>query len=139
MCHDLKAYLAEVAARLENFPAGVVICWADDTQLGDVNFEHWATCTTPTRKRPGWVIGVSKALRRAPRYVLRWLVLHEALHIKLPACAATGVCHHYYFRQAERAHGDFLRANHWLDVHVNAATKAASVKSKACTSAGAAR
>ena len=128
--HDLKAYLGEVAARLENFPDNVVICWADSVDLGNARFEGFATVTTPTRKRPVWVIGVSKALRRAPRYVLRWLVLHEALHVKLPACAATSVCHHYYFRQAERAHPDFLRANQWLEAHVSAATNSGRTSSK---------
>ena len=116
--HDLNAYLAEVAARLERFPANVVIGWADEHVLGDANYAHWATCFSPTRKNPVWYIGVSKALRRAPRYVLRWLVLHECLHVRLPACALSGVAHHYYFRQAERSHPDFLRANAWLSKHL---------------------
>ena len=127
--HDLKAYLGEVAARLENFPENVLILWADD--LGDANYSHWATCFTPTRKFPIWTICISNALRRAPKFVVKWLILHECGHVKLPACANSGVAHHYYFRQFERAHPDFLRANQWLDAHVNADTKASSVKSKA--------
>jgi|ERR1039457_3435166 predicted metal-dependent hydrolase len=116
MRHDLNQYLDEVAGRLERFPKGVVICWADDTQLGDANFEHWATCASPTRKRPVYVIAISRALLRAPKYVLRWLVLHECGHVRLPAWQkGGGGCHHYYFRQFERAHPDYIRANKWLE------------------------
>jgi predicted metal-dependent hydrolase len=115
--HDLDSYLQEVAARLERFPINVVICWIDPDQTGDANFEDWATCCAPTRACPLWVIGVSKRLCRAPKFVLRWLVLHECLHVRLPG-TLTGVSHHYYFRQAERAHPDYLRACTWFAKHL---------------------
>ena len=115
----LQRLLASVAARLERFPLNVQVCWAPAAALGDAQYEHWASCSMPTRKRPVWVIAFSDALRTAPLFVLDWLMLHECLHVRLPACTSGGGggCHHYYFRQAERSHPAFLQATAWLDAH----------------------
>lgn len=57
-------------------------------------------------------IGISDELKRAPRYVLRYLVIHELLHFALPA---RGRCwHHRAFRVAERLAPKYSQACSWL-------------------------
>ena len=132
MNHDLDKYLCEVASRLERFPAGVQIGWVDPSQLtgpDGASFAYWAVCAYPTARCPIYTIGVNTELRRAPRYVLRWLILHECLHVVIGP--RKGLFHHRAFRQAERAHPDYACANQWLDAHASAATKTGRAKSKA--------
>ena len=66
-------------------------------------------------------IGVSSRYRRAPRYVLQYLIFHEALHAKLPPrkyVASSAVrLHHYAFRVAERLIPNYARAVAWLERH----------------------
>ena len=119
-------YLAEVAQRLERFPEGVQICWVEPAQLAaqipGSRFNFWAVCVCPKPASPFYMLGISTELRCAPAYVLRWLILHECLHVVIKPYV--GRCHPYHFRQAERSHPDYERANLWLDAHVNTVTKA---------------
>lgn len=111
MAHDLARYLADVAARLERFPKDVSISWASPGQLKDYfGCECWAGCHVKAR-----CIVISDDVKRAPRYVVRHLVLHEALHMVVPS---RGACEHpRAFRIAEQASPDHLRAWAWLDAH----------------------
>ena len=113
-----------MAQRLERFPAGVRICWTTPEQLTaqikGARDAFWAMCMRPTKTCPSFVLGISTELLRAPAYVLRWLILHECLHAVIKPYR--GRCHPYHFRQAERSHPDYERANVWLDAHVNTVT-----------------
>ena len=141
MRHDLQRYLVEVASRLERFPAGVRICWVEPAQLAaqipGVAFYFWAMCVRPKPLSPFYVLGISTELLRAPAYVLRWLILHECLHVVIKPYV--GRWHPYHFRQAERSHPDYERANLWLDAHVNTVTKTGRASRRARTSGSAAR
>ncbi len=110
--HNLQQYLSEVSSRLERFPARrVTIGWVAPEAIAGVRYGSWAMLAWPTKKHE-YVIGISTALRRAPKYVLRAIVLHECLHVVLPPRGK--LQHHYALRQAERANADFIRSENWL-------------------------
>ena len=139
MRHNLRKYLGEVSRRLERFPKGVRICWATQRELAGhfpgARFGFWAVCHRPTKLCPFYVIGVARELQRAPAYVLRVLILHEALHAVITP--HVGAWHPYAFRQAERSHPDSLRAQAWLASHVSTVTNTGRASKMARTSGSA--
>ena len=112
MTHDLNAYLLELR-RLEHFRHECLIGWMAPEVLAEgERYACWAECAPPTRSCPAHAIGISTMLRRAPRYVIRYLVLHEVLHIVLPPRGAR--FHHRAFRVAEQSSDLYLPATRWL-------------------------
>ena len=110
---DLDSLLLEVLKRFKGLPV-VRVDWVDLDEVDPLLFaeeQDWACCF---KTHDGaYCIGVHPRLRRAPLYVLRFLLFHEVLHVALPG---HGKCvHHKAFRVAERLWPDYERANRWLD------------------------
>jgi hypothetical protein len=60
-------------------------------------------------------IAVDPELQCAPNYVVRYLVAHEVLHVRLPPHGRSH--HHRAFRVADRLLPYSVRANTWLRAH----------------------
>jgi hypothetical protein len=111
MAVDLQQVLQRVRARFE-IQLDVHISWATEQQLrAATGFVSWAACDCPTSNCPGRTIVISTHAKRAPGYVLDYLVTHEYLHFLIPS---KHHIHTRHFRIAEQAHGDYVRANRWL-------------------------
>lgn len=112
---DLPSVLLSVLQHFEHLPP-IDIDWVDLDEVSGRDWTEggcWGCCIWRGGRR---YIGVSPELRRAPLYVVRYLVFHEVLHVALPP---KGRCvHHRAFRVAERLWPDFVRANDWLDARV---------------------
>ena len=117
----LRSLLTEWKTKLE-IKHTVMICWADSSAFKSLyGFEAWAGVE---RVEPGvYVIGVDKEIQHAPTYVASLLVLHELMHIKLPARggvwghANKAKWHHRAFRVAEMMHPSYTEGNVWLWRH----------------------
>lgn len=108
----LHGLLAELQVRFECLPE-VSIDWISEDQLTDYfGCAVCAACYIPTR-----TVVVSDEYQRAPLYVLRYLVLHEALHL-LHKPVGTNM-HPRAFRVAEQASSDYVKALRWLHRHSN--------------------
>ncbi len=112
--HDLDAILADVSRHFDRLPP-VHVAWVEP---GKARPEYWCAADDwgcHVRENGAHFIGLAPELKRAPRYVVRYMLAHELLHIALPP---RGRCaHHRAFRIAERLWPDFERANAWLDSH----------------------
>lgn len=111
--HDLDAILLEVLGHFASMPHRIRVDWVDLDAVDPIDFDEvsdWA-CVTNSTLEP--CIGLHPSLRSAPRYVVRFLIFHEVLHLAIPPHA--GVAHHVAFRVAERLWPDYHRANAWLD------------------------
>jgi predicted metal-dependent hydrolase len=105
---DLEPILQRVVDVIGEPLPTIRVTWAEPGhQLGT----DWAQCLLRPVGGERW-IAISTRAKRAPLYVLTYLVLHEVLHI---ACPPRGRCkHHKAFRVAERLWPDYCRANRWL-------------------------
>ena len=114
MKHDLDALLLEVLKKFDTLSKRVEISWVDLDSVDKGNFDennHWAMCLLGHTEVA--FVGLHPRLMRAPKYVLRYLIFHEVLHLALPP--HKGVCHHKAFRVAEKLCPDYTRANNWLE------------------------
>ena len=112
MTHDLDATLLEVLTHFAKLPQ-ITIDWVDLDEVGPSLFlEHgdYACCV---EKEGAYFIGIHPAMKKAPKYVVRFLVFHEVLHVALPPVGRQA--HHKAFRVAERVWPDCARADAWLD------------------------
>jgi hypothetical protein len=112
--HDLEAVLAEVLTHFWPLPHRIHIDWIDLDSVDPALFsEHntWALCHGTKR---ALFIGLHPDLRGAPRYVVRYIVFHEVLHLAIPP--HRGQVHTRAFNVAERLWSDYIRANHWLQI-----------------------
>jgi predicted metal-dependent hydrolase len=75
--------------------------------------DSWAECYY--WPKPVRTIGIHERAKRAPAYVVRYLVMHELLHIALPP--RKNVHHHRSFLVAERLLPCYDRACKWLERH----------------------
>jgi hypothetical protein len=106
--HDLDKYLDELRGRFE-FPISAQIAWATDAQIRDYfggeavwgAYHHSTHC-----------IVISSQLIRAPKYVIRHLVLHETLHNLIQPTGCNW--HSRTFRLAEQSSADYIPACRWL-------------------------
>lgn len=112
MTHDLDAILLEVSTHFAKLPQ-IRIDWVDLDEVGPSLFlEHddYACCTY---KNGAYFIGIHPAMKKAPKYVVRYTVFHEVLHVALPPRGRQA--HHKAFLVAERLWPDFVRADAWFD------------------------
>lgn len=108
----LHGLLAELQERFESLPA-VSIDWISEDQLTDYfGCAVCAACYIPTR-----TLVVSEEYQTAPLYVLRYLVLHEALHLLHKPVGLN--MHPRAFRVAEQSSADYLPALRWIHLHSN--------------------
>ena len=114
----LIGLLAELQQRFEYLPS-VSIDWISGDLL-DAYFggSVCAACYMPRRSR---TIVVSDEYQTAPLYVVRYLVLHEALHL-LHKPVGTNM-HPRALRIAEQASADYLPAIRWIHRLSNKAGK----------------
>jgi hypothetical protein len=106
--YDLNVLLAECKLYFER-DVDVHICWADLTA------ENYWACIQGTAD--GNFIAISNTLKRAPKYVLIYLILHELLHLWIRAVKrGDKIIHHPpHYRIAERFLPKFREANSWLE------------------------
>jgi len=123
MAHDLDAILSEVLAHFAPMPT-IHITWAEHHDTAH-HRDHWGQAWWT---RDGRFIGISKRLRRAPKFVIRYVVFHEVLHMALlprDSRAETWrkgdryriTWHHRAFRIAERLWPKRGLAEQWLEDH----------------------
>lgn len=111
--HDLDSILAEVLVHFLPLPHRIHVDWVDLDDVSRKDFdEHrdWACCTG-TKK--ALFIGLHPRLRTAPKYVVRYVVFHEVLHLAIPP--HKGQAHPPAFAVAERLWPAYVRACAWLD------------------------
>ena len=111
MTHDLDEMLAHARQRILHMPSNVRITWAPDAELDEGN--HWAQWRH-CRESGHW-IGISDRLQDAPRYVVQFIVVHEALHTVFRMRGH--IAHSRAFRVAEYLWPDYDRAERWLEAH----------------------
>jgi Protein of unknown function DUF45 len=110
--HDLDALLLIALGWFAPLPHRIHIDWVDLNEVDPSVFhEHndWACCTGG---RDGAFIGIHPDLKRAPRYVLLYLIGHELLHLAIPP--HFGVAHHPAFQVADRLLPKHREAWQWL-------------------------
>lgn len=115
MSHDLGAIVATMI--MKHFPGmpAVHVAWVVPAKARP---EYWCADDDwgcHARVNGEHFIGLAPELARAPRYVVRYMIMHELLHIALPPRGR--LAHHRAFRVAERLWPDYIRANRWLDAH----------------------
>lgn len=112
--HDLHAILLEALkhfAPLAGARGTPRIDWVDLDECDAPDFdEHKDFACAVAYPRGEMFIGVHPALKRAPHYVLRYLVMHEVLHLALGVYT-----HTHAFEVAEHLIPDYQRADAWLD------------------------
>jgi hypothetical protein len=120
VAHDLDKVLADVLTHFRfDRPREIRVCWGPAVEM----FHSGRECSALVRWDPACegaiFIALSEKLRRAPRYVLAYLIFHECLHIDLPP--RNGVLdptrwqfHHRAFRVAERIWPTYTKSNEWL-------------------------
>lgn len=110
--HDLttlRGLLSELEQQFERFPA-LAIDWISAEALEPhFGFPVAAACHGVGRTK---TIVVLDEFKTAPLYVLRYLVLHEALHVLHPPVGHN--LHPYAFRIAEQSSPLYLPACRWL-------------------------
>lgn len=114
MSHDLDGLLLEVLQKFESLSKRVLVSWVDLDSVSRDDFDEnkdWACCLLGHTEVA--FVGLHPCLVKAPKYVLRYLIFHEVLHLALPPHGRN--CHHKAFRVAERLHPDYVRANRWLE------------------------
>jgi predicted metal-dependent hydrolase len=112
--HDLDKILAEVRTWLPGL-GPITVSWVKPGAAKLANFnakDDWASCVHG--RGMSW-IGLSPRLKRAPGYVLKYLIGHEVLHVSLPPRGT--VAHHRAFRVAEGLLPKARQAMAWLDAH----------------------
>jgi hypothetical protein len=108
--HDLDAILGEVLMHFTPLSKQIHIDWVDLDECDAVDFDEHRDFACAIDRTPGLFVGVHPKLRHAPRYVLRYLVSHEVLHL------AFGVFNHPpVFDIADRLLPGYVRANAWLE------------------------
>lgn len=121
--HDLSAILAEVLTHFAREPRSerdngsrsfpmrtrFVIDWIDLDEVEPEWFKEKREYACVTRVRGVWCIGIHPRLRRAPKRVIRYLIMHEVLHVALGCWN-----HPHMFGVAERLWPDYQWANAWL-------------------------
>ena len=107
MAHDLDAILSEVLAHFAPMPT-IHITWVEHRDAAR-HHNYWGQAWWT---RDGRFLGISKRLHRAPKYVIRYVVFHEVLHVALGTTR-----HHKAFRIAERLWSKWERAERWLKSH----------------------
>lgn len=112
MRHDLDAILVDVLGHFEPLPHRIHIDWVDLDEVSCNVFDEQADWACVTGTREATHIGLHPQLMVAPRYVLRYLVFHEVLHLAIPP--HRGIAHHRAFNVAERLWPDYRRACEWL-------------------------
>lgn len=113
MSQDLDSILLEVLQMFEGLSKQVLVSWVDLDAVDKPDFDEnndWACCLLGHTGVA--FVGIHPCLSQAPRYVLRYLVFHEVLHLALPPHGRN--THHKAFRVAERLYPDYVRANEWL-------------------------
>lgn len=112
--HDLDELLAEIRQVYGSLPE-IHVSWASD-EADPAYFDRrwdWGCCT---HILDVYMIGLSRDLQRAPRYVVKAVLWHEVLHVLLPK---RGRCfHHKAFRVAEKMIPHYERAEAWLTAWV---------------------
>ncbi len=107
--HNLESLLKEAYKLLPDAPKGVIISWGTEETIGT---DYWAWYWP---KKEGKFLGLHPRLKRAPRFVVFFLVCHELLHGVFPC---KGPCKHpKRFRVAERLLPKAFEAQAWLDKH----------------------
>jgi predicted Co/Zn/Cd cation transporter (cation efflux family) len=110
--HDLDGILAKVLEHFAPIRRAIHIDWVD---LDDVDTDYfkelkeWAAVTRVGRTR---CIGLHPILKRAPRFVVEYIVFHEVLHIALETFG-----HPRYFSVAERLWPTYRKSNAWLSAY----------------------
>lgn len=111
--HDLDALLLEAMRLFPPTAHRIYIEWIDLDAV-DVKVFHenkdYACCIG---KKDGLFIGLHPGLRRAPKYVIFFLICHELLHLHIPPHA--GQHHPHAFDIAERLLPCYARACNYLD------------------------
>jgi hypothetical protein len=122
--HDLDAILLDVLKLFAPLPHRIDIRWVDlddtDTELFD-EIRDWACCHGT---KAGLFIGIHPTLKRAPRYVLKYIIAHEVLHLAIPP--HNGVAHTKAFYVAERLLPGYHKAIAWLGEKTHPAPKTES-------------
>jgi hypothetical protein len=109
---DLDALLITALGWFAPLQHRIHVDWVDLNEVDPVIFhEHkdWACCIG---KRDGVFIGIHPCLKRAPQYVLLYLIGHELLHLAIPP--HNGMHHSPAFYVAERLLPKYAKACHWL-------------------------
>lgn len=109
---DLDALLLTALGWFAPLPHRIHIDFVDLDDVDPSVFREqsdWACCIG---KREGLFIGIHPALKRAPKYVLLYLIGHELLHLAIPPHA--GMHHPPAFYVAERLLPNYAKACHWL-------------------------
>jgi hypothetical protein len=83
--------------------------WVDLDDVDPAYFVELHEYACVTRVRGQWFIGLHPKFKVAPRYVVRYLIFHEVLHVALQTFE-----HPRHFHVAERLWPDYQRANAWL-------------------------
>lgn len=117
MAHDLDAILVEVLGHFSHLPHRIHVDWVDLDAVDPTLFDEKTDYACCIGKKSGICIGIHPALKRAPRYVVRYLVFHEILHLAIPP--HKGVHHPPAFGVAERLWPDYRRSCAYLDGPVN--------------------
>jgi predicted metal-dependent hydrolase len=114
VAHDLDAIVAWYRTKWPWLPP-VAVSWVKPEVTDPVNFDakgDWGSYVRRGRER---YVGISPDLKRAPLYVVRYLVGHELLHDQIPS---RGKQHHpRTFQVAERLLPDYSKAEAWLSSH----------------------
>lgn len=113
--HDLDAILLDALGRFGRLHCRVEIAWVDLDAVDAVDFAEHDDFAAVVWHAGVACVGLHPWLRRAPRYVLLYLVCHEILHLAL-GCEG----HPVAFGVAERLLPGYSKACAWLDVHADA-------------------
>jgi hypothetical protein len=106
--HDLEAILLEVLKHFLPIKRTISIDWVDLESVDNVDFLENNDHACIVMENGHAFIGIHPKHKRAPRYVLEYLVFHEVLHIEF------GVEHSRLFNVAERLWPTYIKANDWL-------------------------
>jgi hypothetical protein len=113
--HDLDAILVDALQRFGRLSCRVEVAWVDLDAVDRADFDEHADLAAVVWRDGVACVGVHPRLRRAPRYVLLYLVCHELLHIAL-GCEG----HPIAFAVAERLLPSYAKACAWLDSRADA-------------------
>ena len=131
MAHDLNAILSEVLTHFAPLPP-IYIAWnkSKEFKRDKHKNKHQDIWAQALWTKDGRFIGISNRAKRAPRWVVKYLIFHETLHFSLLPRDSRDeskwrnrsepykvTWHHHAFRIAVRMWPDYERAEKWLTDH----------------------
>lgn len=106
--HDLEAILLEVLKHFPSIRRQVDISWVDLDEVNVEDFDESRDHACIIITDGNTYIGIHPKHKRAPRYVIEYLIFHELLHIEF------GMDHSHLFNVAEHLWPTYTKSNDWL-------------------------